>query len=204
MELPVILNAGQDGYVVAECPVIPGCISQGRTRSEALRNVREAIELCLESRADEGWELASHYDVARIRIADASTTGRLARPARHIRGVEKRKAPTFGQVIRERRRQLDLTKDEVARRIKTSTNYVGHLESGKRHPSDKIIVRLAEVLGLDRRDLFFLANPRARALLTADDLAETERVLSKVDSGWKDIGKKIATVLPPRSKPANP
>ena len=53
MELPVILNAGHDGYIVAECPVIPGCISQGRTRREALRNIREAIELCLESRAEE-------------------------------------------------------------------------------------------------------------------------------------------------------
>ena len=74
----------------------------------------------------------------------------------------------FGQVIRERRRQLDLTQEEVAHRIKTSTPYVGHLESGKRHPSDKIVTRLAEVLGLDRRDLFFLANPRAQALLTPE------------------------------------
>ena len=76
------------------------------------------------------------------------------------------KERTFGQVIRERRRQLDLTQEEVARRIKTSTPYVGHLESGKRHPSDKIVTRLAEVLGLDRRELFFLANPRAQALLS--------------------------------------
>ena len=67
----------------------------------------------------------------------------------------------FGQVLRERRRKLDLTQHEVARRIKTSTPYVGHLEAGKRHPSDKVIGRLAEVLGLDRRELFFLANPAA-------------------------------------------
>src|SRR5215468_2473355 len=75
------------------------------------------------------------------------------------------KERTFGQVIRERRRQLDLTQEEVARRIKTSTPYVGHLESAKRHPSDKIVTRLAEVLGLDSRELFFLANPRAHALV---------------------------------------
>ncbi len=87
MELPVILNAGLDGYVIAECPVIPGCISQGRTRREALRNIREAIELCLESRAEEGWELASHYDLARVKIADASNTGRLTRPPRKVRQV---------------------------------------------------------------------------------------------------------------------
>ena len=79
--------------------------------------------------------------------------------------MAKRKDRTFGQVIRDRRRQLDLTQQEIARRIKTSTPYVGHLESSKRHPSDKVLSRLAEVLGLDRRELFFLANPRAVELL---------------------------------------
>jgi predicted RNase H-like HicB family nuclease len=54
MDLPIILTAGDDGYLIAQCPVIPGCISQGRTREEALANIREAIELCLENRADEG------------------------------------------------------------------------------------------------------------------------------------------------------
>ena len=93
-----------------------------------------------------------------------------------------RKDRNFGQVIRERRRQLDLTQEEVAKRIKTSTPYVGHLESAKRHPSDKIVTRLAEVLGLDRRELFFLANPRAQALLTPE-------VDSQQDSAWEDFRK---------------
>ena len=79
--------------------------------------------------------------------------------------MAKRKDRNFGQVIRDRRRQLDLTQQEVARRIKTSTPYVGHLESSKRHHSDKVLSRMAEVLGLDRRELFFLANPRAVELL---------------------------------------
>ena len=92
------------------------------------------------------------------------------------------KERNFGQVIRERRRQLDLTQDEVARRIKTSTPYVGHLESSKRHPSDKILTRLAEVLGLDRRELFFLANPRAQALLNPEPA-------STPDSAWEDFRK---------------
>jgi len=70
MELPVILKAGEDGYIVAECPVIPGCISQGRTRRKALRNVREAIELCLETREREGWDLAPHYDLTRVKIEE--------------------------------------------------------------------------------------------------------------------------------------
>jgi transcriptional regulator with XRE-family HTH domain len=69
-------------------------------------------------------------------------------------------------VIRRRRRELNLTQEEVAARIKTSTPYVGHLEAGKRHPSQKVVTKLAEVLGLDRRELFFLANPHAEALLS--------------------------------------
>jgi transcriptional regulator with XRE-family HTH domain len=51
----------------------------------------------------------------------------------------------FGRVIRDRRRQLDMTQHEVALRIKTSTPYVGHLEAGKRHPSERALSRLAEV-----------------------------------------------------------
>lgn len=76
---------------------------------------------------------------------------------------------TFGAVIRERRRQLDLTQDEVGKRIKTSTPYIGHLESGKRHPSEEVIARLSEVLGLESRELFLLANPRARDLLSGEN-----------------------------------
>lgn len=92
------------------------------------------------------------------------------------------KERTFGQVLRDRRRQLDLTQEEVARRIKTSTPYIGHLESAKRHPSDKIVTRLAEVLGLDRRELFFLANPRAQALLNPEPESDAK-------SAWEEFRK---------------
>ncbi|MBC8449456.1 MAG: type II toxin-antitoxin system HicB family antitoxin [Chloroflexi bacterium] len=39
-----IIYPGEDGYWVAECPTLPGCISQGKTREDAVRNIREAIE----------------------------------------------------------------------------------------------------------------------------------------------------------------
>ncbi|MDI7267561.1 MAG: type II toxin-antitoxin system HicB family antitoxin [Myxococcota bacterium] len=39
----VIIYPGEDGWYVAECPSLPGCISQGRTRDEAIANIREAI-----------------------------------------------------------------------------------------------------------------------------------------------------------------
>ena len=41
----VVIYRGQDGYWVAECPSLPGCVSQGKTRDEAIENVREAIRL---------------------------------------------------------------------------------------------------------------------------------------------------------------
>lgn len=70
MKLPVILLPGEDGWIVAECPVIPGCISQGQTRQEALDNIREAIELCLETREEEAsWTLPQSYEVVDVEIA---------------------------------------------------------------------------------------------------------------------------------------
>ncbi len=48
MELKVLLEQGEDGYFVAHSPSLKSCWSQGRTREEALKNLREAIELYLE------------------------------------------------------------------------------------------------------------------------------------------------------------
>ena len=42
----VILYPGEDGYWVVECPSLPGCVSQGKTKAEAKANIREAIEGC--------------------------------------------------------------------------------------------------------------------------------------------------------------
>lgn len=42
--LQVVIYPGEDGFWVAECPSLPGCITQGRTRDEAVANVKEAIE----------------------------------------------------------------------------------------------------------------------------------------------------------------
>ncbi|HLG14379.1 MAG TPA: type II toxin-antitoxin system HicB family antitoxin [Blastocatellia bacterium] len=48
MRRKVILYPGEDGYIVAEVPSLPGCISQGKTREEALANIQEAIALHVE------------------------------------------------------------------------------------------------------------------------------------------------------------
>ncbi|MEE9293633.1 MAG: type II toxin-antitoxin system HicB family antitoxin [Phycisphaerae bacterium] len=57
MKFIVNLDRDETGMIVAECPAIPGCVSQGKTEAEALANIREAIEVCLEARAANGMPL---------------------------------------------------------------------------------------------------------------------------------------------------
>lgn len=52
MPLMVTLEQGEDGYIVVECPSLPGCVSQGKTEEDALANIKEAIELWLEVEAE--------------------------------------------------------------------------------------------------------------------------------------------------------
>jgi len=57
MRFTVVFDRDEDGVWVVECPAIPGCVSQGHTKEEALENIREAIQLCLEVRAGYGLPL---------------------------------------------------------------------------------------------------------------------------------------------------
>lgn len=50
----VLLYRGEDGYWVAECPSLPGCVSQGKTKAEAIANVREAIQAYIASLEEDG------------------------------------------------------------------------------------------------------------------------------------------------------
>jgi len=59
MTLKVVLEPGEDGWVVAECPALPGCVSQGKTESEAIANIREAIELWLDTELEKRSEKLS-------------------------------------------------------------------------------------------------------------------------------------------------
>ena len=57
MKLLVTIFQDEDGIFVAECPAIPGCVSQGNTEAEAVENVRQAIRECLHVRAERGMPL---------------------------------------------------------------------------------------------------------------------------------------------------
>ena len=63
----VILYPGEDGFWIAECPSLPGCISQGKTREEILKNIKEAIELYIEVMIEDG-EPVPEDTLERVRV----------------------------------------------------------------------------------------------------------------------------------------
>jgi predicted RNase H-like HicB family nuclease len=54
MKYRVVIEVDEDGMFVAECPALPGCISQGKTRSEALTNIKDAVTGYLASLSKHG------------------------------------------------------------------------------------------------------------------------------------------------------
>lgn len=66
MKIKVIIEKGEDGYFAAHCPSLKSCWSQGRTEEEALKNIREAIELYLES--DEGLAEDKNHKVYEVAV----------------------------------------------------------------------------------------------------------------------------------------
>ncbi len=57
MVFNVVLERDEDGIWIVECPSIPGCVSQGETKDEAVENIKDAIKVCLEVRAEKGMPL---------------------------------------------------------------------------------------------------------------------------------------------------
>jgi predicted RNase H-like HicB family nuclease len=58
MKFIVTMFQDEDGAFIAECPSIPGCVSQGKSEEEAERNIKQAIRECLEVRAERGMPLS--------------------------------------------------------------------------------------------------------------------------------------------------
>ena len=53
VQFPVLVEKDEDGFFVVECPLIQGCYTQGKTLDEALKNIHEVIELCIEEQKEE-------------------------------------------------------------------------------------------------------------------------------------------------------
>ena len=68
MTLIITLVQDEDGMFIAECPAIPGCVSQGRTRDEAEENIRSAIRECLAVRREQGLPLTIGVEVRQLEM----------------------------------------------------------------------------------------------------------------------------------------
>jgi len=68
MKFIITIFQDEDGVFIAECPSIPGCVSQGKTRQEAKDNIREAIKECLDVRAEKGMPLTVATDQVEVHI----------------------------------------------------------------------------------------------------------------------------------------
>ncbi len=66
MKFLVTLERDEDGWVVAECPSLPGCVSQGKTLEEAIGNIRETIELRLVTRRELG--MVTQIEIAEVDV----------------------------------------------------------------------------------------------------------------------------------------
>ncbi len=68
MKFLVTLEKDEDDYIVAECPSLPGCLSQGRTEEEALANIRDAILGIMRLRREQGLPVPA-LEVAEVEVA---------------------------------------------------------------------------------------------------------------------------------------
>jgi predicted RNase H-like HicB family nuclease len=65
----VILYPGEDGYWVADCPSLPGCVSQGKTKEEAITNIKEAIQGYIEALRDDNMPVpAEHFEAIVVAV----------------------------------------------------------------------------------------------------------------------------------------
>ena len=66
MKFNVILEQDEDNMWIVECPTIPGCISQGSSKEEALENIKDAITACLEVRTEIGLPLVIEHEQVEV------------------------------------------------------------------------------------------------------------------------------------------
>lgn len=68
MKFDVIIYKDEDGVFIAECPAIPGCVSQGKTHDEAEKNIQDAIKECLIVRREKGLPLTVETNQVEVTI----------------------------------------------------------------------------------------------------------------------------------------
>ena len=90
----------------------------------------------------------------------------------------------LGEVLQKRRHALGMTQRELADRLGVKGAHVAYLEGGQRRPSLGLLGRIAEVLGLDREQLFMLVHPEVHSMLRAKSRPKAP---AKKDAAWTEF-----------------
>jgi predicted RNase H-like HicB family nuclease len=108
MTFTVTPDRDEDGVWVVECPAIPGCASQGKTKEEAIESLKDAIKLCLEVRAERGMPLT-------IEVDDEEFEGEVALVRQNqelMEFLDQRSRPSTAHTIDEARKLLGIDRPE--------------------------------------------------------------------------------------------
>jgi len=76
------------------------------------------------------------------------------------------KKKTLGELIRQQREAFSLTQRELAAKLGVKASHIAYLENGRRRPSLSLLSRISSTLGLDKQQLFLLAHPEARGMIS--------------------------------------
>lgn len=96
-----------------------------------------------------------------------------------------KKVRTLGEVLKERRQALALTQRQLAQRLGVEPSHIAYLEHGQRRPSLALLGRLADVLKLDKHQLFLLSHPEAKHLIGT--AARAVPAKSSSDRAWREF-----------------
>jgi transcriptional regulator with XRE-family HTH domain len=86
-----------------------------------------------------------------------------------------KRTTNLGEFVKGRRESLGLTQRSLARKLGVEASHVAFIEGGRRKPSLKLVARIADTLGLDRRDVLVLAHPEVSVLLSQAESKPQER-----------------------------
>ncbi len=92
-------------------------------------------------------------------------------------------AKKLGNTIREGRTALGLSQQELAGKVGVQASYIAYIENDRRRPSLPVLRRIAQVLGLNPREMFFLSHPEARHLLEE----KQRRPARSKDEAWRQF-----------------
>ena len=101
----------------------------------------------------------------------------------------------IGSRVREERRRLDLTQEELAERVNLSTNYIAHLERGSRGASLQTLEKVAGVLDVPVASLFVAGSPSSGARSAQDDIRRIVARLRGMDSRTRQLVFNLAEAI---------